>query len=258
MSYSGIDVSKHNGKINWSALKGKIDFVMIRAGYGKNHIDEQLYNNIHGCRENNIDFGLYWFSYAVCEKDAYNEAEYICNLADVYHPVYPIAYDWEYDSDNYAKRQGYNITNAKRTKFAKIFLERVKERGYTPINYTNVDYLDKGFSELTNQYDLWLASWTKHKPIIPCDIWQNSSTGIVPGINGKVDSNICYKDYKNNVKKEENKMSFEEKVNLYLETIKKVINGEYGNGEERKRRLEAEQFDFKVIQDFLNSIHKML
>lgn len=258
MSYSGIDVSKHNGKINWSALKGKIDFVMIRAGYGKNHIDEQLYNNIKGCRENNIDFGLYWFSYALSEKDVYNEAEYVCNLADVYHPVYPIAFDWEYDSDNHANRNGVRFGNAKREKFARIFLERVKERGYIPINYTNIDYLNKGFNELTKDYDLWLASWSGKKPFIPCNIWQNSDNGIVPGINGKVDSNICYKDYKNNVKKEENKMSFEEKVNLYLEAIKKVINGEYGNGEERKRKLEAEQFDFKVIQDFLNAIHKML
>ena len=53
-------------------------------------------------------------------------------------------------------------------------------------------------------------------------------------------------------------MSFEEKVNLYLEAIKKVINGEYGNGEERKRRLEEQHYDFKVIQDFLNTIHKMI
>ena len=196
MSYSGIDVSKHNGKINWSALNGTIDFVMIRAGYGKNHIDGQIYNNVRGCMENGIDFGFYWFSYALTEKDAYNEAEYVCNLADVYHPVYPIAYDWEYDSDDHAKNNNVKMSNEKRKKFADIFLSRVKERGYIPINYTNIDYLSKGFDSLRSKYGLWLASWTTKKPSIPCDIWQNSDKGIITGINGKVDSNICYTDYK--------------------------------------------------------------
>lgn len=269
MELKGIDVSKHNGKINWNLLKGNIDFAIIRAGYGKNHIDVQLENNVHGCKNNNILFGLYWFSYALNKTDAYNEANYICDLADKYNPEYPICFDWEYDSDKNAEKKGVILNNSFRESFADTFLSRVEERGYFAVNYSNIDYLNKGFKSLLNKYALWLASWTSNKPM-SCAIWQYSSTAKFNGISGKVDANISYVDFKelNNSRKEEIKRRNEEleierdtifknKLKNYLIAIEKVVNGEYGTGNERKEKLESQQYDYKVIQDFINTIAGM-
>ena len=81
---------------------------------------------------------------------------------------------------------------------ARAFLSRVKERGYYPANYTNYDFLGRGFDQLIGEYDLWLAQWPKtvdvNKPPRKCGIWQ-WGTSTVPGINGGVDTNESYKDY---------------------------------------------------------------
>lgn len=196
MSFLGIDVSTHNGNIIWSAVKQRIDFAIIRAGYGANHIDDCAIQNVKGCIENNIPFGLYWFSYALCIEDAIKEADYVCDFADTYKPAYPIAYDWEYDSDNFAKLSGKNITNTIRREMATAFLKRVRERGYKPMLYTNADYIEyKGFKNIPIEHYIWLASWTSTRPAkYKHDFWQWSSKGQVVGIDGYVDMNTCYLD----------------------------------------------------------------
>ena len=78
---------------------------------------------------------------------------------------------------------------------ARAFLSRVKERGYSPANYTNYDFLNRGFDQLVGEYDLWLAQWGVSKPGRSCDIWQYTSTGRPDGFSGVADMNICYKDY---------------------------------------------------------------
>ena len=109
MAISGIDVSYHNGNINWKTVSKFIDFAIIRAGFGKNNIDEKAVQNIKGCEANNIPYGLFWFSYALSPEMAKNEADYICNFADKYSPQYPICYDWEYDSDSYASNSSCKL-----------------------------------------------------------------------------------------------------------------------------------------------------
>lgn len=194
MPLLGIDVSTYNGNIDWSAVKNEVDFAIIRAGYGANHIDAYAIKNAKGCIENNIPFGLYWFSYALCVEDAIKEADYVCNFAEDYTPVYPIAYDWEYDSDNYAKSSGIKVTNTLRKQMATAFLNRVHERGYHPMLYTNADYIEyKGFNNIPVAHFTWLASWTATRPTRHRhDFWQYSPKGKVKGINTDVDMNYCY------------------------------------------------------------------
>lgn len=205
----GIDVSSYNGTIEWPTVANEIDFAMIRAGYGKNHIDVKAIDNMNGCNLNSIPFGLYWFSYALSPDDALDEADYTCNIADLYAPTLPIAFDWEYGSDRYAKQMGANITNEKRIKICESFLSRVKARGYQPMIYTNPDYLENmGLKHILVPHDLWLAVWGKTEPNRSYDIWQHSSNGSVLGINGSVDMNIMKKDYTINAKK---KLTNEEK-----------------------------------------------
>lgn len=196
IAYTGIDVSTHNGKIDWSKVKYAIDFAIIRAGYGANHIDARAKENVAGCIENIIPFGLYWFSYALSAEDARKEADYICDFADTHKPAYPIAFDWEYDSDKYAETQGIKVTNNLRKEMATAFLSRVTQRGYTPMLYVNPDYLQyKGLNNIPVKHYTWLASWTVDRPLkYKHDIWQFTSKGEVQGIAGHVDLNYCYVD----------------------------------------------------------------
>lgn len=194
----GMDISTFQGNISWDKVTG-IDFAIIRAGYGSNNIDNKAVQNIQGCISRKIPFGLYWFSYALSVNDAVKEADYACNIADKYKLTFPVvAYDWEYDSDSYAAKCGVSMTNDKRYQFAVAFLKRVKERGYTPIIYVNYDYLNKGFGNLINEYDVWFAyPGGNSKPDVKgLTIWQYSWKGSVPGISADVDMNYCYKEYK--------------------------------------------------------------
>ena len=204
---TGIDVSTHNGVIDWKQVKSQIDFAIIRAGYGKNNIDARCLYNINGCIDNSIPFGLYWFSYALNEEMAINEANYICTIADNYHPIYPICFDWEYDSDNYASKNGKTLTNNDRERIARAFLNRVEERNYYAMLYSNLDYLNKGFKALINRYDLWLALWQNEKPNRSFGIWQASAKGKIAGIKTDVDMNYTEKKY-GNVNEESKKEKF--------------------------------------------------
>lgn len=259
MNYFGIDVSSHNGIINWKKVGSVIDFAIIRAGYGKNNIDKYAISNIKACKENKIPFGLYWFSYALNEEMAIKEAEYLCDIADKYKPSYPLCYDWEYDSDNNAKNMGIRMTNAKRLSFANCFLSKVKERGYKTLLYSNVDYLGKGFSPLMDKYELWLAHWGVNSPSRDCSIWQKSDSGNIAGINGKVDLNISYKNYSNsststisNDKKKDMNNIIKSIIDKYTVVAQEIIKGKYGNGNTRRKKLTELGYDYDIAQMFVN------
>lgn len=264
MGKKGVDVSTHNGKINWSKVKGKIDFAMIRAGYSKT-FDARVTNNINGCRANRIPYGLYWFSYALTVEDAIKEANTLCDFADMCDATYPLAYDWEYGSDNYAAKCGVKMTNAKREEFARAFLNRVEERGYYAMIYTNLDYLSKGFANLISRYDLWLANWGVSKPKKSCGIWQTTDSGNVEGI-GKCDLDICYKDYptiiaamkKNKIEQSANKNTLEDIKNKYWEKYigiaKDVIADKYGVNPVRKEKLKSLGYDYDLVQEIVTAL----
>ena len=267
MLYTGIDVSKHNGKIDWAKVKSQIDFAIIRGGYGKNHIDERAVYNFTECQKNKIPFGIYWFSYALTEAQAKEEAKFVCDLADKYKPDYPICYDWEYDSDKNAKANNVTMTNEKRKRFAEAFLKVVKDRGYIPCLYSNVDYLNKGFQSLVNKYDFWLAHWGVNKPSRDCQIWQTSSSGKYNGISGHVDTDVSYKDYtKKEDKKEQEKEKETQQEKLdklekefwsdYVKLANEIIAGKWGNGDTRKKNLQAKGYDYSVAQAIVNVLVK--
>ena len=100
--YNGIDVSKWQGKINWSKAKKYIDFAIIRAGYGKGNVDEYANYNIEQCEKYKIPYGLYWFSYAYNKDMAEREADYLLRVIGYHKPEYPLYFDFEYDSVDYA------------------------------------------------------------------------------------------------------------------------------------------------------------
>lgn len=107
--FNGIDVSRHQGAIDWDSVKPNIDFAIIRAGFGKNNIDAKARRNVSECERLGIPYGLYWFSYALHPEMAKKEAEYMIDFIGEHKPEYPIVYDFEYDTVAHANRNGARV-----------------------------------------------------------------------------------------------------------------------------------------------------
>ena len=188
----GIDVSYHNGIIDWNKVKksGMVDFVIIRAGYGKSTMDKQFINNIVGADTVGLKVGIYWFIYAADETESVLNARKCEECIKLYKDIITMRVwaDWEYDSD---KRNPQ--TKESRTAIVKAFCDYLESKGYDVGVYANPDYINGKFGDLS-EYPLWLAKYSSDKGNYSPFMWQYSSSGEVPGIKTKVDMNICYGD----------------------------------------------------------------
>lgn len=230
----GIDVSKHQGNISWKQVKPQIDFAMLRAGYGKNNIDAFFDVNASTCNSLGIPIGVYWFSYAYTVEMARNEAKYCINIIKDYHISYPVCFDFEYDSMKYANKQGVTVSKKLMCDMADAFLAEIEKAGYYAMNYTNIDYLNKGFSSLTSKYDTWLAQWNVKAPSKSCGMWQYSDSGKVSGIVGNVDMNYSYHDYaeitsKMTKAKNNNRTTIQSKLGLTDGTMEYLAKYKYAD-----------------------------
>ncbi len=195
--YKGIDVSNHNGNINFKAVKeAGIDFAMIRAGYGWTSKDERFEQNVNGFLNAGIKVGAYWFLYCTNVNEAIQNADKCIEVLSKFKGklTFPVGCDYEYDSDSYSEKQGVKQNKASRTAMIEAFCDRLEEAGYYVSVYLNKDYIQSkvNYSDLT-EFDLWLAQWNTDKPYKDCGMWQNSDELRIAG--GVFDSNIAYKDY---------------------------------------------------------------
>lgn len=203
----GIDVSEWQKTIDWEKVKvAGIEFAMIRAGYGQNNIDPQFKRNISECNRLGIPCGVFWFSYAYTEAMAIREAEYALAAVEPYKLDYPIAFDYESDSVEYAKKNGVEPDKAHVTGLAYAFCGRIEQAKYYAMIYTNPSYLSKYFdSYIPKNYDIWLAQWPSKpdpssKPSQAGGIWQYTNSGSVNGISVRVDMDAAYYDYPSIIK----------------------------------------------------------
>ena len=226
--YKGPDISKHNGVVNIKKVRDAgYKRIGIRAGYGKNNVDEKYVSNALACFNLAVQVLLYWFSYAYTVAMAVAEAEFCIAQAKKYWEKCPIAFDFEYDSVNYARKKGINVTRQLATDMAIAFLSKVKEAGYIPVIYTNKDYLNKYFEmdrivKALGKVYVWYARYTSSlsaSEIDLADIWQYTSSGAVPGISGKCDINIFYTDFEAVVLAER-----EETCNINILNFQKAAN----------------------------------
>lgn len=188
------DFSVHNGVIDWDELKAAgVDFVMLRAGYGQNNIDERFYDNARACCRLGIPFGVYWFSYAYTAEMAAKEADYALAAVSKYRQQCPIAYDLEYDTVRYAATKGISIGKQLATAMAEAFCRRVETADHEAWNYANQDYLRRMFGETLLKYPLWYARYNAVPGRDDMVMWQYSSNGKVPGVSGRVDTNYAYR-----------------------------------------------------------------
>lgn len=195
----GIDVSSHNQQIDWQAVAASgVDFAYIRAGYrgyteGKIWEDERFDQNIEEATKAGLDVGVYFFSQAIIEQEAREEADWVIEAAQDYQLRYPIAFDLE--ENGVEDERIARLTQAEATKIAQVFCNRIRERGYEAIIYGNNFWLDGHYdlAALIDTYDLWYADYA-NKPgqAYRFRIWQYTSTGDVPGISGSVDRNLCF------------------------------------------------------------------
>lgn len=202
-SYVGVDVSEHNGEIDWQRVKDAgVDFAMLRIGgrgwgqEGVMYADSLFLENLRAARQAGIKVGAYFFSQAVTEEEAAAEAEYSISLLQGEALDYPLAFDWE-NIEGVTGARTENISPDVLTKCARAFCDRVKEEGYTPCLYTGsaLAYYKYDLAQLCD-IDLWYAFYSDTPGLYyNYMMWQYTASGTVDGISGSVDLNICFKDY---------------------------------------------------------------
>jgi GH25 family lysozyme M1 (1,4-beta-N-acetylmuramidase) len=195
----GIDVSSHQGDIDWQAVAADgVEFAFIRAVYrgygtGKLVIDEKCLQNIDGAQANGIDVGLYVFSQAITEDEVLEEANAVISLLDGRSLQLPIVFDVEKVSDSEARTNALSVQD--RTDLTIAFLKAIENAGFDTMIYHNTEMgamlLD--LTQLT-EYKKWFAGYNPefYWPY-EFDLWQYSETGSVNGIKGPVDLDIYLK-----------------------------------------------------------------
>lgn len=197
MSIKGLDVSKFQGEVDWEKVKAAgYQFAMLRAGYGYNTVDEQFRRNASECNRIGLPIGVYWFCYAFTPEKAALEADGCISTVSGYRLDYPVCYDIEQASADYAVKQGISFTPGLAHSLVKSFCDRVEEKGYYAMFYSNRSFFDTYLgTALSKRYAFWYARYTSAFDGTDCGIWQYTSTGSVPGISGNVDLDLAYADY---------------------------------------------------------------
>ena len=190
----GIDVSYANGKIDWSKMKDKIDWVILRCGYGGNYTnqdDAQWLNNVAGCEKYGIPYGVYLYSYATDTTKAKSEAAHVIRLLKGHKPDMPVFYDLE-------EPRISALSKAKVLEIAKTFCNEITKAGYLYGTYSSKSWftnflVDKWY----DKYPKWVAQYYSSCTYTGTyDIWQYSSTGKFSGYNCNFDMNHCYTSFK--------------------------------------------------------------
>ena len=197
MSIKGLDVSKFQGEVDWERVKAAgYRFAMLRDGYGFNTVDPQFRRNASECNRIGLPIGAYWFCYAVSPSSAVQEADGCLDTIADYKLEYPVCYDIEQASVDYASGEGVTITPELAKQLVKSFCDRIEAKGYFAMFYSNKNFLDQYLgSDIAKRYALWYARYADTFDGTDCAMWQYTSQGSVPGISGNVDLNLSYVDF---------------------------------------------------------------
>lgn len=194
----GIDVSSHQGEVDWERVaRDGVDFAMIRAGgryYGLNSgtvfEDTQFKNNIRGALDAGLEVGVYFFSQAISVEEAQEEARFLLGLLEGWDFTGPVVFDWENIDNDTARTDG--MDSATLTAMANAFCQEIGEAGYQPMIYFNryIAYLLYDL-EGVSQYPFWLAQYGATPDFYyGFRMWQYTEKGRVDGVQGEVDLNI--------------------------------------------------------------------
>lgn len=198
-SLIGIDVSSHQGKIDWTQVKNAgIEFAYIRCGYrgyqtGDINPDETFTYNIEQAIANGIAVGVYFFSQATNQDEAKQEAEFTLKCIAPYEIDLPVVYDFEKAGGLFGRAyyQSKDVT----TENAVLFCHMVQKNGYEAMIYNSTNLFDKLFNmEYIQEFHMWVAHYNTPYPTYPYtyEIWQYTDQGTVPGIEEPVDMDLMF------------------------------------------------------------------
>lgn len=186
----GIDISKHNGIINWATVKDNVDFVILRVGYGDNlasQDDTMWHTNVAACEKYGIPYGVYIYSYATSTAQAQSEADHVLRLIKGHKLSYQVFYDMEDASTVWTSA-------TLKADMAQTFCTAINRAGYDVGIYANTNWFNNYLTDARfNNWHKWVAQYNA-----TCTyggtymMWQYSSDGSVPGINTRVDMNYMY------------------------------------------------------------------
>ena len=190
-----IDVSEHQGVIDWEQVKDHIDGVILRCGYGMDiasQDDKQWARNVAECERLGIPYGVYMYSYATNTDRAKSEAQHVLRLIQGHKLSYPVYFDIEEPGT-----EGSAVANAI------AFGDIIEAAGYWCGVYYNRNWHNNVIKGQLDRFTRWGAGYgtnngqkqDNYKPAFGEDIWQYSSKGSVPGVSGNVDVNVCYRDF---------------------------------------------------------------
>ena len=203
ISYVGVDISQDSGAVDFARLKAAgIDYVMIRLGgrgysTGQISLDEKFKEHIEGAIAQGLGVGVYFYSQAVNQDEAIQEVNFVVQNLEPYRAnvKYPVVFDMEFVVNDKARIDG--LSREDRTTVASSFMEGVKAAGYVPMFYGDKEWLIKEVDLAKLQsYDVWLAQ-EEDIPDYPYQytMWQYTTAGVVDGITGDADLNICFVGY---------------------------------------------------------------
>lgn len=189
----GIDVSVHNGDIDWGKVKTDgIDFAILRAGYGKlaSQKDQKFEQNYKNAKAVNLPVGAYWYSYAMNENEARQEADVFLSVIKGKQFEMPVYFDLE-------EKKQFDLGKEQVSAIMRAFLKKVESAGYFVGLYGSASSLTTHTADdIKSWYTIWLAHWVDETNYSGAyGVWQHSEKGKVAGINGNVDLDICYKDF---------------------------------------------------------------
>ena len=245
MAIKGIDVSEFQGQIDWNKVKNDgVKFAILRAGFGsdsESQDDKYIERNISECERLGIPFGVYLFSYADTLTKASSEAEHTLRIVAGHKVPLGVWYDIEDNNTSGSVDKSYL------TQIINRYCEIIKEAGYEVGIYANLNWLENKIEKsVQEKWNVWVAQYYKE-----CQyegeyvIWQYASDGKVDGISGNCDMNYYYGDL------EEDTITDTKSIN---QLAQEVIDGKWGNGEDRKSKLEKAGYDYTAVQNRVNEI----
>lgn len=234
-----IDVSEHQGIIDWEKAKPHIDGAILRCGYGGDYPaqdDACFQRNADACARLGIPFGVYLYSYADSLEKARSEAEHVLRLIRGYKLSYPVYLDLEEPG-----------TEAGAVERACLFGDIIEKAGYWCGIYANLNWWESHLRGL-ERFTKWVAQYYRiceYKGAF-LDMWQYSDKGSIEGIAGFVDMNECYRNFPTEIWGNSRK-SVEE-------LAREVIDGKWDNGDARVKKLISAGYDYDAVQTRVNEI----
>lgn len=186
----GIDVSVHNGVIDWQAVKDAgMDFAICRTGYGKSGLDDTFRSNVKGAHQAGLLVGAYHYSYALTQSDAVNEALFCKKIIDEAGVLLelPVFFDME-DADGWKKRHSFKFTRRNVTNICKAFIDNI---GLNCGVYASYSWLENYIDWKSLNCSIWNAQWSKND-YLQGYMWQFTDSYEIAGKT--FDANIIYDD----------------------------------------------------------------